>query len=124
MTTYASATATARRLIQSKGKATTITPAAGDGDYDPIDQVVTSDPAAPFACAAVGLPAGKSAEFAVGSMVGRNIQQFYIATADGVRSPIPGDRIAWGGADWTLKWTATYDPAADGAIFTSAYGER
>jgi hypothetical protein len=122
MAKYDAFYATATRLIGSKGTATTIVRNSRTM-RDPITQTGGGAAIITSAVKAVGLPAGKSAEFAVGTLEKRNISEFYIAH-DQRFTPQPGDEMPWGDHTWKLVWTATYDPAADGAIFTKAYGER
>lgn len=121
MSTYAPQIASAFALINAKGadlplRRTTTT-------LDPVSQAATETvQTATFR--AVGLPAGKSAEFVLGSLQRRNVIQLYVALKDQALIPQPGDVVTWGGNDWPLIWCTTYDPAADGAILTIAYAER
>jgi hypothetical protein len=76
----------------------------------------------------VGLPLGasksrgKTASFTEG-LIESNVLQFYMARVSGSLDPEPGDIVPWGGKNYVLTWTATYDPDNSGTIFTSALGE-
>lgn len=122
MAKYDAFTALAARLISSKGAQTVITRTTRTM-RDPVTQTGGGAATLTATIKAVGLPAGKSAEFAVGTLEKRNVMEFYIAHDSNI-TPQPGDEMPWGDHTWKLIWTATYDPAADGAIFTKAYGER
>lgn len=122
MATYQSFIDLADRLIRAKGAAITLTRVAASGN-DPVAQTATYTPAT-HTFRGVGLPAGKSAEFRVGSLVNRNVYEFYLAQKSQTVEPQPGDVLAFKGANWTILAATTYDPAADGSIFTKAYAER
>lgn len=112
----------ADRLIRAKGAAVTLTRSAQSGD-DPVAQTATvADTAYTFR--GVGFPAGNGAEKRIGSLVGRNVMEFYLAQKDQTIEPAPGDALAFGSNTWRIVWSKTYDPAADGSIFTLAYAER
>jgi hypothetical protein len=112
----------ARRLLTKKGKAVTIT-RDGQGAFDPLagSMAAGGNSTAVFAC--VGLPPGKSAEFAIGSLVGRNLLEFHLARMSGALDPQPGDKLPWRGKTYTLVWAAVYDPDDTGAVYAKAYGE-
>lgn len=123
MSEYDSIAAAALRLIDRKGGALTLTrhtPAAVNKATD------VETPGAPVTgnYRAVGLPPGNSAEKRIGSLVERNIIEFHIARLGTVMEPEPGDVATWGGKDWTVLNVTTYNPAADGAIYTRALAER
>lgn len=120
---YAAATATAKRLLTAKGQRIIIT-RSGQGTADEIagTRSAGTDMTGLFAC--VGLPPGKSAEFQIGSLIGREIVSFYLARVAGqIVNPLPGDTIPWGDRTYKIVWIATYDPDATGAILHQAYGE-
>jgi hypothetical protein len=73
---------------------------------------------------AVAVPPGPSAVNRIGSLVGRNIVEFHIARLGTSMQPEPGDTAIWGGEDWTVIEQTTYDPAADGPIYTRVLAER
>lgn len=122
MGTYDRIAATALRLITAKGSDAVISRIV-PSTFDPVTQARTSSTlSATFK--AVELPPGKSAEFRIGSLVDRNLSQFFIARAGVEMEPTNGDRIEWAGRSMTLTGVTHYDPAGDGAILTVAYGER
>jgi hypothetical protein len=117
---YEQATAMARRLLAKKGKAVTIT--AKTGAPNPIAGTRAAGAAtSTFNC--VGFPAGKSAEFHVGSLVKRNVHEFHLARTAGTLEPEPGMTLPWKGKVYTLLWAAVYDPDDRGMVYAKAYGE-
>lgn len=122
MATFANFIKLADKLIRKNGSALVLTRKT-DGSLDPVTQVASTS-TAEHTFRGVGFPPGRSAEFRIGSLQNRNIQEFYIAAKDQTVTPAPGDTFTYGGAIWTVIWAQTYDPAADGAIFTLAYAER
>lgn len=123
MATYDSAINAADGLIRRKGRAVTLTRTTA-GTFNPVTQAETGAVTTTHAFRAVGLPPGKSAEFRVGSLVGRNVVELHMAQKGQTVRPSPGDAVTWDAASWTIFWSRTYDPAGDGAIYTLAYAER
>lgn len=119
---YAAATATAQRLLQRKGRRITLT-RPGQGTIDEVAGTRTPGGDLTATFNVVGLPPGKSAEYQIGTLLGRVIEQFYMARVTGSLDPLPGDVIPWKGTTLKLIWVATYDPDASGAILHMAYGE-
>lgn len=118
---YAAAANTANGLIGRKGALATFTRET-PGSYNPVTQsesVATTT----FTLRAVGVPPGRSAEFRVGSLERRNIIELHLAPLGG-NTPLPGDKVAWAGADWTVIWANALNPAADGSPYALAYAER
>lgn len=113
---------TAASLIARKGGPARLTHVE-DASFDPVTQNTTSQTRT-YDVQAVGLPPTKGAEFRVGSLLLRNVLEFQIAQKDVPVTPKPGDKLRWAGQDWRIIWATSYDPAADGAIMTTAYGER
>ncbi len=73
---------------------------------------------------AVEIPPGKSAEFVIGSLVGRNIIQLYVGRYGQAFAPEPGDLVNWGANTFKVIHATHYDPAADGAVLSVIYAER
>lgn len=121
MSTYAALTDAALRLIQAKGAPLPLQRTA-TATFDPVTQARTTTTAS-YSFRAVGLPPGRSAEFRVGTLERRDLIELHIAQKSQIVRPEPGDVVTWGGKSWTIIWAATYDPAADGAIYTLAYAE-
>ena len=113
-------------LIREKGGTATIERKASDGTFDPVTQVTTGASAAATAeVQAVRLPAGKSAEFRVGSLVNRNVEQVWVALYGVSLAPKNGDTITYAdGSRWNVLWTTVYDPAGDGPIVAMLYAEK
>jgi hypothetical protein len=119
---YEALAATALALIARKGALVTFT-RKNTGPVNPITDVESPAATITGTFQVVGLPPGRSAESRVGSLIGRKLMEFHIARKGALMEPSPGDTVEWGSTTWTLFWTQTYDPAADGAIYTLAYGE-
>lgn len=120
---YESLAASALALVSRKGRLTAFSRQSA-GTLDPVTDTVTGQQPIAGLLPAVGLPAGKSAEFRIGSLEGRNIMEFHVARSGSSFAPQPGDDVSWGGFTWRIFWTADYDPASDGAIYSLCYGER
>lgn len=118
---YSAAAATAKGLIGRKGTLVQFTRET-PGTFDPVTQnesITTTT----FSIPAVGIPPGRSAEFRIGSLERRNLIELHLAPSGGT-TPIPGDKVRWANADWTVIWANTLDPAADGSPYALAYAER
>lgn len=113
--------ATALSLIKAKGKQTSVR-RPGSGLVDPVAQTRSGDDTT-ISAYVVGMPPGRSAEFRVGSLANRKAVEFYIAQKDLAFTVANGDEVYWSSKWHKLFWSATYDPANDGAILTLAYGE-
>ena len=142
---YAGAAATALALISAKGGQMRLRRVTTT--LDPVTQAATETTDASV-FRAVGLPPGKSAEYHLGSLQGRNIIELHIAQlgqapeanlyaalgyvdADYIADiigvdlvPQPGDIVTWTGADWRVIWVNALNPAGDLAVYTKAYAER
>jgi hypothetical protein len=120
---YAQQIATAKRLIGRKGTSVVVT-RKHQGAKDELNGTRAAGGNKTGQFYVVGLPAGKSAETQIGSLVGRRLSMFYLAKISSAFDPEPGDQVPWGGKTWTVIWTASYDPDNSGnTIFTQAYGE-
>lgn len=120
---YDAQIALAKRLLGKKGKSIVLT-RAGQGAIDPLagSRAAGGDKTAVFF--AVGLPPGKSADKEIGTLVNRNILEFYMARVSGSIDPLPGDLLPWNGKTWTVIYATTYDPDGSGnSIMTKAYAE-
>lgn len=115
--------ASALRIIKRKGDEVAFSRRV-DGAFDPVTQARTSTVlTGTFWC--VEIPPGKSAELKIGSLVGRNVLQLYMARWGVTFEPAVGDTFRWKGFDYALIPPLThYDPAGDGAVLTVAYAER
>lgn len=118
---YGAAAATAASLIARKGALATFTRESASA-YNPVTQTETTSTTS-FTLPAAGVPPGRSAEFRIGSLERRNIIELHLAPRGG-NTPLPGDKVRWGGADWTVIWANNLDPAADGSPYALAYAER
>lgn len=118
---YSAAAATAKGLIGRKGAVATFT-RENAGTFNPVTQAETVSTTT-FSLNALGIPPGRSAEFRIGSLERRNIIELHCAPSGGV-TPIPGDKVRWAGADWTVIWVNSLDPAGDGSPYTLLYAER
>ena len=96
MFNYLSLAATAQRLLQRFGSATTLTRST-PGEYDP------DTAAAPITTAVQNVTAAVfpvEDRFVDGTLIFATDQQAYVS-AVGVTEPKPGDVLAWNGADLT-----------------------
>lgn len=119
---YDAQAATALKLITKKGGDITLT-RYGAASFDPVTQRDVQSQTS-YTAKGVCLPAGKSAEFRVGSLEGRNITECFFAAKGLSITPAPGDEFTFSASKWKIVWAQTYDPAGDGAILTKAYAER
>lgn len=119
MGVYDSLVATADRLIKAKGAATTLARESSASFDAATDTDVKSNP--DYDIYAVGIAPGRSAEYRIGSLQGRNLMEFYISSKS--VTPTKGDTIAWLGKTYKLVWVNVLNPNADATIFTQAYGE-
>lgn len=122
MSTYAASAATALNLIRRKGTNVTFTRKV-QGTFDPVTQAETGGRDTTLTMPGVGLAPTKSAEFRIGSLDRRSIIELHLAPNLGA-TPIPGDKVRWAGADWTVIWVNALDPASDGSPYCHAYAER
>lgn len=121
MATYAGQINSVHAIISAKGREVTLRRSTVTLT-DPVTQAQTATVQTwPFK--AVALPPGKSAEFRIGSLQGRRLLEFHFAQKAQQTTPQPGDVVLWGGQEWVIFWSTTYDPAGDGAIYTLAYAE-
>ena len=118
---YAQQAATAVKMIGAKGRAVTFTRKAS-GTFDPIAQTTTGSPTT-ITMKAVGFAPGKSAEFRIGTLVGRNLIELHCAPALG---PVPdkGDTVEFQGHTWSVIWVEELNPDGAGAIYAKTYLER
>ena len=122
MAQYDALARTALGLISRKGSDATFS-RQSRSNVDPVTQE-GSAAVARAKLKAVELPPGKSAEFVIGSLIGRNIIQLYVARYGSSFSPDKGDEVTWGGRDHKVIHATHYDPAADGAVLSVLYAER
>lgn len=122
MGTYSALARTADGLISRKGTTVVFTRESARS-FDPITQMETSAAPLTLSMKGVGVPPGKSAEYRIGSLERRNLIELHLAPKGGV-VPQPGDKVRWAGAEWSVIWVNTLDPAADGAPYALAYAER
>src|SRR5574343_2099066 len=108
MGAYDSADESALRLIMAKGAAVPIKRTA-ETLTDPVAQTRTSTTTT-YTMRAVGLPPGHSATYRIGSLEGRKLLELHIAQQGLAIEPLPGDVVAWAGAEWTVFWADTYKP--------------
>jgi hypothetical protein len=119
---YEQAAALARRLLKKKGKSVVLTkPNTGTANHITGARGAGAPLTSVFNC--VGFPAGKSAEYHVGSLVKRKVHEFHLARTAGNLDPEPGMLLPWGGKQYTLLWAAVYDPDDTGMVYAKAYGE-
>jgi hypothetical protein len=119
---YAAQAATALGLIARKGGPVVIQRKVL-GAYNPVTQAA-SESMTSHTFQAVVMPPGRGAEYRAGSLAGKNAIELTLAQQGQSIQPGPGDVVTWNGQPWTIFWSTTYDPAGDGAIFTTAYAER
>lgn len=118
---YDAAAATALGLISSKGTPLTLYRRSASS-FDPVTQQETETEDA-YIFQAVCMPPGKSAEYEVGSLVGKKAVRIIFALKGAAFEPQPGDAVTYKGKRWTIFWVKTTDPAGDGAVMTVAYAE-
>lgn len=113
---------TAHSLLSRKGTTVTFT-RENPRAFDPVTQQETPAAITTLSMPGMGISPNKSAEFRIGSLERRNIIEFHLAPRGGA-VPQPGDKVRWGGFDWSVIWVNDTDPAADGAPYALAYAER
>lgn len=119
---YERATAMARRLLAKNGKSVVLSkPNTGTRDLIAGTRGAAAPQTAVFNC--VGFPAGKSAEYHVGSLIKRNVHEFHLSRTAGSLEPEPGMQLPWKGKVYTILWAANYDPDDKGLVYSKAYGE-
>lgn len=122
MAKYSAAAGLAASLLGKKGAPVVFTRTSG-GTYDPVTQTATGVSTTSFTMKGMGIAPGKSAEYRIGSLASRNLIELHLAPLLGI-TPTPGDKVRWGGADWTVIWASALDPAGDGAPYCLVYAER
>lgn len=124
MGTYLSAHATASALIKKKGSAVTLTRPKTTSYFDPITQTEIAAGVDVWTFMAVVMPASSQTRYKAATLEVQVSDEAYFALDNGTVYPQPGDVVRFGGADYKVTWSQTYDPAGDGAIFTTAFLER
>lgn len=118
---YASAAASATKLISAKGKSATFTRTTVA--HNPLAQtnVATSTQ---YTLPTVAIPVGPTSQYRIAAgLVGKNILRFIVAPGTtGVR-PQPGDTVLWGGETYTLRDVSITAPAADQDVVADCIGE-
>ena len=122
MAKYASSAATAKNLTTSFGATVTFKRSVA-GTFNPVTQTETGGTTLSFSMSAIGLAPGRSAEYRIGSIVNRNLQELHCAPNLGA-VPEPGDVATWAGKDWRVIWASVLDPAGDGSPYVLVYVER
>jgi hypothetical protein len=121
---YAGLQSTAYGLLASKGAPVVITRLRHSKGFDPVTQAETKTRLTDT-FVGVGLPMGKALEYDGGSLSIANGLEFTLAhKATPAFTPEPGDQIAWAGRNWTVRHVNPINPAADGAVIFTVYGER
>lgn len=111
MTVYSSQIATAKRLIQAKGRAVTLE--RDSSTYDPVTGSDTTTTTT-YDTVAVLLPPDSSTlqayakQFQDGTLVLSKVQMAYMPQFD--VDPEPGDRLSIGGVDWSVVGVETTAP--------------
>lgn len=122
MPKYASAASTANTLTASFGSAVTFKRTT-KGTFNPVTQTDTGASTSTFSMTAVGIAPGRSAEYRIGSIVGRKLIELHCAPNLST-TPEPGDVATWAGKDWRVIWANALDPAGDGSPYVLVYAER
>ncbi|CAB4180581.1 hypothetical protein UFOVP1040_81 [uncultured Caudovirales phage] len=119
---YDSAAKTALSLISRKGATINLRRKTA-ASFDPVAQTGAVGTETTYAFKGVAVPPGKSAEARVGSLVDRRMVEVYFALKGMAVVPENGDVITVGGAEYTIFWAATLDPAGDGPVLSTCYAE-
>lgn len=122
MTTYGQQAATALAILKRKGRLLAFTRTV-PGTLDPVTQVRTGDTTTTFRLYGLGVPPGRSAQYVLGTLEGRNLMELHLATNEGT-APAPGDTVTFAGAVWSVLWVSNLDPVGEGAVLSKAYIER
>lgn len=122
MAKYASAASTASRLTAAFGGTITFKRTL-KGTFNPVTQTETGGTTLTFNMTATAIPPGRSAEYRIGSIVGRKLIEFHCAPNLST-TPEPGDVATWAGNDWRVIWANALDPAGDGSPYVLVYAER
>lgn len=122
MPKYASAASTASSLTASFGATVTFARTV-KGTFDPVTQADTASSTLTFSMTAVAIAPGRSAEYRIGSIVGRKLIELHCAPKLGA-VPDPGDVATWAGSNWRVIWANALDPAGDGSPYVLVYAER
>lgn len=117
MTVYSEEIDTADELIRESGSAAVLTKTTA-GTYDPVTQAETGATTTTTTVRVVKLPAGKSAEVVVGSLVGRKVWMVYVAAKDIAVTPAPGDTITIGSTVYSIIGLAELSPDETAIIWT------
>lgn len=121
---YAGLQSTAYGLLASKGVPVVVTRLRHSKGYDPITQEETKTRLTDT-FVGVGLPLGKAVEYQGGTLSVGNGLEFTLAHKATPRfEPEPGDQVAWGGRNWTVRHVTPINPAADGVVIYTVFGER
>jgi hypothetical protein len=118
---YNQARKVALRLIGTKGVTVTLTRERGA-----INEITGQRGSGTLTASykAVRLPPGQSAAKDLGKLVNHRMGEFHMARLSGAIEPEPGDKLTMSGVDWTVIWSAVYDPDDTGLVYTKVYGER
>jgi len=124
MGTFLSARNTAQKLIAKKGALVTLSRPKAGSYFDPVTQSEVAAGSDTWTFHAAIFPASTGTIYAARSLELTVTDEAYFAMDNGNVVPMPGDVVTLSGVSYKVKWAKTYDPAADGAIFTEAYLER
>lgn len=112
---------TALALISQFGGPVAVT--RNDGSlFDPIAQT-DGEGGSTEEFMAVVMPPGQQAQYKAQSLEFAISAEAYFALKGKSFTPGPGDTFVWNGRTYTVRYSQTYDPAADGPIMTVAYAE-
>jgi hypothetical protein len=89
-------------------------------NFDPITQTEIKAGSTEIFKACV-LPPSREATYKLKTLELSATAEVYFALKDRSFIPGPGDTFDWNGKSYTINHSQTYDPAADGAIFSIAY---
>jgi len=121
---FAGLQSTAYGLLAAKGAPVVVTRLRHSKGFDPVTQEETKTRLTET-FVGIGLPMGKAVEYDGGTLSVSNGLQFTLAHKSTPKfEPEPGDQIAWAGRNWTVRHASPINPAADGAVIYTVFGER
>lgn len=112
---------TALSLISQFGGPVTVERADGSL-FDPVAQTDAGGGTSEVFQAVV-MPPSKQAEYKAQSLEFAISAEVYFAMKGKSFAPRPGDSFTWNNRTYLIRYSQTYDPAADGPIMCVAYAE-
>jgi hypothetical protein len=121
---YSALQATAYNLLAAKGGDIVLTRTGAVKGYDPVTRA-NAKRRSVERFKGVGMPLAQPVVYSNGTLSQENSLEFTMAhKTTPIIEPRPGDTIDWAGYKWTVRSVKPVNPAADGAVIYTVYGER